>query len=311
MTRPARSLRHPPARQRGVALLLALLAMALAVLLAVSLLDRGDVARARSLQVQRSEQTAQLQIGLEAWAGVLLGRDPDGAQMDAADAPWLTPLPPIDVPGARISGRLVDQGGCFNLNALHVAGADDALALARFERLLARAGLRGEIAAQAADWLDADASPRAGGVESLRDPATGTVRPMPGAPFLDVQELRLLPAMDARSFERLQPLVCALPADHRINLNRADPLLWMSLDDAIDAAAAQRLSRGGQARYASLEAVAEELQRLGLPPLSLEGTTVGTGYVRLEALIEADGLPFVWHSLLRRTPDGAVVVWRR
>ena len=30
----------------------------------------------------------------------------------------------------------------------------------------------------------------------------------------------------------------------------------MSLDDAIDAAAAQRLSRGGQARYASLEAVA-------------------------------------------------------
>jgi general secretion pathway protein K len=301
-----------PQRQRGVALLLALMAVALALLLAASLLERGEQARGRAQTQWRAEQSWQLLIGLEAWAIDILKRDAEASGgIDHPGSAWRQPMPPIEVPGARIAGRLHDLGGCFNLNALHAGGQDDALAIARFERLLRALNLEPGIAAQAADWIDADNEPRRGGAEDAQLAQRMPARRAANRAFVDVTELRALPGVDAAVFERLAPFVCALPSDHRINLNTAAPELWMALHEGIGAGEGRRLAREGQARYASLEAVQQEFERMQLPMVDLRGTDLRTSYVLAEAEIEADGLPFRYRSLIRREVAGGRVLWRR
>ena len=76
---------------------------------------------------------------------------------------------------------------------------------------------------------------------------------------------------------------------------------------------ARRLSRDGQARYASVDAVGTELaHELGvpmeqLPPDLLRGVAVHTEWFVLEAEITLDGLPFLFSSLLHRGPPAAAV----
>lgn len=298
-------------RQRGVALIAAVLVVALAVILVAALLDRGEAAQARTRNSLRAEQGWQLMLGLEGWAASALRQDQEQQPgVDSRGDVWAQPLPPIELPGIRILGRLREQGGCFNLNSLHVADSDDTVAIDRFERLLRVLKLDPSVAAQAADWIDADATPRSAGAEDLalqqrRPPYRAANRA-----FAHVSELRLLPALDAEGFRVLQPHVCALPASVPMNLNTASEMLWMSLSDDISASAAQRLARDGRARYLSLEAIGQELERLGLPPLPPAGLGVHSEFFVLEAEIIADGVPFLYASVLQRRPEAIRVVAR-
>ena len=300
-----------PRRQRGVALLAAVLVVALAVVLVAAMLDRGEAARARSRNALRAEQGWQLMIGLEGWAASALRRDQlDGGGVDSRDDVWAQPLPPIDLPQGRIFGRLREMGGCFDVNSLVAGTQDNALALDRFTRLLRVLKLDIAIAAQAADWIDADASPRSGGAEDaalqMRRPPQRTAN----RKFGHVSELRLLPAIDAEVYAALLPHVCALPQATPMNLNTASEAVWMSLSDSIGAGDARRLARDGRARYADIGAVQQELERLGLPPVPLDGLGVQSDWFVAEADIEADGVSFRYSSLLQRGPDGVRVLAR-
>jgi general secretion pathway protein K len=299
-------------RDRGVALIAALLVVALAVVLIAALLDRGEAVRARSRNTLRAEQGWQLMRGLEGWAAAALRQDwEQSATVDSREDVWAQPLPPLELPEAKIEGRLIELGGCFNLNALRPAGQEDARVVARFERLLRVLKLEPTIAAQVRDWIDPDADPNSGGAEDLalqlrRPPYRAANRP-----FAHVSELRLLPAVSARAYAVLRPHVCALPADAPLNLNTASVELWMSLADDIGQTQAQRLARDGRARYRDLEAVQREFEALGLAPLPPDASLgVGSSWFVLEAQIRSDGIPFAYWSLLQREPDGIRVTAR-
>ena len=298
-------------RQRGAALIAAVLVVALATVLIAAMLDRSEAALARTRNLQRAEQGWELMRGVEAWAGEILKKDFNEApNIDSRLDIWNQEMPPIDLPGVRIFGRLSERNGCFNLNALHPQGEDDSAAIARFERLLRALKLDPVIAQQAADWIDADAVPRAQGVE---DAALLAQRPPLRAanqPFVHVSELRLLPAMTPEAYRILAPEVCALPAASVSNLNFASTALWMSLSDAITPSKAESLARDGRADYASLDAVAEELTQLGVPSVPLAGQGVGSDWFTLEVQIVADDIPFLYSSLLHRRPDGVYVMAR-
>lgn len=297
-------------RQRGVALIAAVLVVALATVLVAALLDRGEVARARARNALRAEQGWQLMQGLEGWAAAALRRDLEQGGTDSREDGWAGALPPIELPEARILGRLRELGGCFDVNSLVVGEQDNALALQRFERLLRVLKLDPAIAAQAADWVDADNQPRSGGAEDLayqnRRPAHRTANRRMG----HVSELRLLPAMSPKAYDALLPHVCALPQPAPLNLNTASEALWMSLSDAIRGNDARILARDGRANYASVQAVQDELQRLGIARIEEAGLGVTSEWFVAEADIEADGIPFRYASLLQRRPDGVRVVAR-
>ena len=121
-----------PRRQRGVALIAAVLVVALATVLIAAMLDRGEASLARTRNLLRAGQGWELMRGMEAWAGAVLKQDLELAPgMDSRDDIWAQELPPIDLPGVRIFGRLHERNGCFNLNSLHPDGNDDSVAIAR------------------------------------------------------------------------------------------------------------------------------------------------------------------------------------
>ncbi|MFC7301136.1 type II secretion system minor pseudopilin GspK [Cognatiluteimonas weifangensis] len=294
-------------RQRGVALVVALLVVALAMLLVAALLDAGELTRARLRNGWRAEQSRQLLGGLEAWAAAgLLADLRASGPVDGFGEAWARPMPPLELPGARIEGRLRDLGGCFNVNALAPGGSTDPRALRRFARLLRALQLPRALASQAADYIDADASVQDGGAE---DDAYAGARTA-NAALLDAGELRRLPAMTGDAWQALAPLLCALPTDQRLNLNTAPAVLWLTLDDAITPAMAQRLARGDGAMYPDLAAVRRALQREGAPVPDLSACAVGSRYFQAEATIVADGIAFGYRSQLQRLPDRVRVIAR-
>ncbi|MCI1710525.1 MAG: type II secretion system minor pseudopilin GspK [Chiayiivirga sp.] len=304
--------RVPPRRERGVALIAAVLVVALATVLVAAMLDRGEAARARTRNILRAEQGWQLMRGLEGWAALALRRDAEHNGVDANDDVWAQPLPPLDLPEARIQGRLRELGGCFNLNSMQQGGVENAAAVARFERLLRALKLDPRIAAQARDWIDADVTPTTNGAEDMSLMLRVPPYRAANRAYAHVSELRLLPAVDAEVYAVLAPQVCALPANTPMNLNTATVQGWMSLMEEIGPSQARQLARDGRARYTEAGMLNTEMQRLGLPPLVL-GNELGfsSRYFLLEAEIVSDGIPYLYTSLLQRSPDGARVLSRR
>lgn len=291
--------------RRGIALLVAILAVALASLMLAGILTGGEDARARLAHALRAEQAWHLALGLERWAELLMARErDDGRDHDSPLSPWFQPLPKLPVPGGEIAGRLFDASGCFNLNALVQGGQVDGLARARFERLLDLLGLPRAIAAQAIDWIDPDQVPEVGGAEDLYYLGMNPPRRAANQPFVLASELLLLPSVDETAYARLRPHVCALPDPAApINLNFATPELLMALDPAIDRAAAEALHREGRADYASLEDFLRALAERGISLLALPGTSVESRFLLAQAELRLDGIPFAWTALLER--DGA------
>lgn len=300
-----------PRRQQGVALIVALLALVLAVLLAAALIDRGEATAARWRTGWRAEQGWQLLRGMETWAaaGLLADQRATGA-VDSRDELWARDMPPVEIPGARLRGRLRDLGGCFNVNALAPLGLVDSQAQRRFERLLAGLQLPREIAAQAVDMVDSDTQPTPGGAED----AVMATRPPYGrtanGPVASASEMTRLPAMTPEAWQVLEPLLCALPADHRINLNTAPVELWLTVDDAVTPAMARRLVRADAGAFPDMAAVQAALQREGLAGVDLGAYAVESHYFLALADILADGLPLHYLSLLQRLPGEVRVIAR-
>src|SRR6202163_2146325 len=65
---------HPPKRQRGVALIIALILVALAAILATKLTFDGWIERRRTLGIMATEQAFHFGMGAEALAADVLGQ---------------------------------------------------------------------------------------------------------------------------------------------------------------------------------------------------------------------------------------------
>lgn len=297
---------------RGVALLVAVVAVAIAGVLVAALVSEGQDGRARLAHALRAEQAWHFALGLERWAEIAMARERDaGHRHDSPLSPWLQPLPAMPVPGGQVTGQLLDASGCFNLNALVVGGQVDGLARARFERLLDVLGLPRAIAAQAIDWIDADQVPEVGGAEDLVYLGLNPPRRAANQPFVLESELLLLPAVDEESYARLKPHVCALPDPAApINVNFASPELLMALDSAIDRATAEALYREGRADYKSLEAFLEALAERGVMLAGLPGVGVESRFFLARAEIRLGDVPFAWTALLEREGARLRAHWR-
>ncbi|HEU4662687.1 MAG TPA: type II secretion system minor pseudopilin GspK [Dokdonella sp.] len=300
---------NAPSRQRGVALLVALLVVAIAVILVAALLDRGELALARTRNTLRGEQAEAYAIGLEIYAAQGLIAALGSNEPDTHASPWAQPLPPQEVPGGVIRATMQDLGGCFNLNNLAPAalGGDPAWRPV-FDDLLAALALDPGIAAAVENWLD---PAKASVVEAARYLA----QPLPyrprGGPFAHVSELRLVRGVDAATYAKLAPHVCALPPGTRLNVNTATPALLQALLDRATPAAAQSLWQNGAARYGSVSEFASQLAPLGVSlrvPSSL--LDVRSSYFLARGDIVLDGVPFTCFSLIERGQGGVRVLAR-
>jgi len=298
-------------RQRGVALLVALLAVALGTVLLAMLLDASGVALARTRNVARAQQADAYATGLEDWAIDLLRRD--GASGDPRDTRgdlWARPLPPTPVPGGRISGTMRDLNGCFNLNSL--AATSNQMAQDRFRRLLRALKLDSARADAVVDWVDDGGVPELRGAEDAAylaaDPPYRTANRL----FADASELRLVRGFDAETWAIVAPHVCALPSSETsININTATLPVLMSIDDAITEQVAKRVTSEGAAQFGTVDDFLAALQKANVVIVALPGDIgVSSEWFVARADIELDGLPMAYAALIQRGVGGFRVVSR-
>jgi general secretion pathway protein K len=228
-----RAQRPAAARQRGVALIMAVLIVALATILAVNVTFRGMMDQRRSANLFALDQGFQVALGAEAWAADILRQDAQESQTDHLGEAWARSLAalPIDQGVGTVEGRLQDMQGRFNINNLVFAdGTTNAKAVKQLERILTMLDIEPTWAAAMADWVDADVQP--GFPDGAEDSAyTGQNPPHLAAnmPITRASELMVLPEFGAERFRRLQPYITALPVGTRLNVCTAPGIVLDSL----------------------------------------------------------------------------------
>lgn len=255
--------RTAPRRERGVAVLTAMLVVTVGTVLAVNLMWESTLDQRRTAGALAADQALMFALSAEAWAADILREDQvESPDSDHLSEQWAVELPPLPVDGGVVSGQLEDLQGRFNLNNLVTnAGEQDDLARAQFERLLELVEIDPAIAGAVVDWLDPDAEMRFpdGGEDVVYSGADPPYR-TPNAMITSTTELLAIAGFDRESYERLAPYVTALPAGTRLNVNTASDVVIASLSDEIDLATAAALvdERDG-AEFLDIEAAFADL----------------------------------------------------
>ena len=228
-------------RQRGAALLIALVVVALATVIAIGLIERGQSTLARTQALLTTERSYQYALGMDILAEELI-RQAMTEEVDPAllDGAW---TPVFDVPGGVIQGRLLDQNARFNVNALgNPDPAAAGRALRAFEHLLELLGLDPVIALELADWIEGAPIPRPGSAGDSWYAGRQPPYRMAGRPLAHSTELRWLRSVDEAAWERLADKVVALPEPElKLNVNTVGPEVLASLFDALEPEAARRV----------------------------------------------------------------------
>ena len=230
-----------PARQRGVALITALLVVAIATIAAVEMARRQqlDIRRLQNLLARDQAQTYA--IAAETWALDILKTDLDqNRNLDHPGEDWAQPIAPPPFDGVKLLLEIDDLQGRFNVNNLAKVPDTDPLKNAHYKRFVdLLQSLRDtvekpedfpdidpqQLANNLADWLDEDANPRypVGAEDDVYSRKDQPYRPA-NQPMTSATELRLVEGF-AEIYPYLEPYVTALPGETELNLNTAHPVL--------------------------------------------------------------------------------------
>ncbi|MFP6828191.1 MAG: type II secretion system minor pseudopilin GspK [Gammaproteobacteria bacterium] len=294
------------ARQRGVAILTAMLVVALGTMIAVNLMWKASLDLRRTTSALAADQGLMYLQGAEAWAGDILRQDQvDSIESDHLGEIWAVELPPMPVDGGVISGRVEDLQGRFNINNLVTPqGEEDEIARRQFERLLEMLELDPSLAGVAVDWLDPDSETKfpfgaEDDVYSGFDPpyrASNTVITSPS-------ELMAMSGFELESYRLLLPYVTALPSGTTLNVNTASDVLLASLSDDIDLSRGAALieERGG-ADFPDISASFEG----DVEPEVLQRIDGVSQYFLLTASVAIGTNQFTMYSVLQRDNSGIV-----
>jgi general secretion pathway protein K len=289
-------------RQRGVALIMAIVMVAIATVLAVRIGTRASLDLRRTAGLIALDQAWHVALGAEAWAIEVLRKDREDSETDHPGERWAQPIPPLPVDGGAVRGALEDMQGRFNLNNLLANdGTVNEPAVERFERLLENAGADRRWARIAADWLDTDTVP--GFPDGAEDGNYLSQNPpyrSANGPVTTISELMALPGMTLEEYLRIRPHVAALAIGSDINICTASaPVLAALVEGGTDFGDADSLLAnrrdGCFPTMADLQATLDTEEFQALRPTVSESSnwfravtavSIGTSELTLYSLIE-------------------------
>ena len=220
-------------RQRGVALITAIVVVAIATVLAVRIGTRAALDLRRTAGLVALDQGWHVALGAEAWAIEVLKDDYEDSQgIDHLGEAWAQPLPPLPVDGGEVRGALEDMQGRFNLNNLVNRDREvNQAEVDRFRRLLVMVGAQPRWASLMADWIDENSMTEPEGAEDGTYMAQNPPYRTANGLVATTTEMMALPGMTRDEFERIRPYVAALPAGTAINLCTAKAPLLAALSE--------------------------------------------------------------------------------
>lgn len=221
--------------ERGVALIIAMLAMSLLTILVLEFTTTMQVELRRTdswLAGRRAESLARAGVSL---AAALLELDYRMSGRDSLAEPWATLLPPLTTEAGTISFRIEDEQRRFNLNRL--ASGVRSSEGQTLRRLLTFLELPEDLAATLADWIDRNDSVTASppGAENLWYSELEAPYETRASALRSFAELALIRGFDAETLRRLRPFTAAVDTtSSKVNINTVSPDLLRILDPRLD-----------------------------------------------------------------------------
>ena len=308
--------RHAPRRQRGAALLTALIIVTLVVTLAAAMVWQ----QWRAVQVEAAErarmQSAWILNGALDWARLILREDARSGRPTALTEPWATPLAEArlstflavdknnadDAPDAFLSGVITDAQARYNLTSL-LDGSGKILVpeLEALERLCQTVGVSADVAARIATGLrDAQAAGAQSGSNSGVSSAPLRPRTLAQLSWLGI---------DPNTIALLEPYVTLLPVRTPVNVNTTSREVLAAVVKGLDLATAERMLQQRQREpFKTLGAV--EAQIPTLAPLNPLQIAVTSSYFEVRGKLRLEERVLEQRSLVERRGLDMLVVYR-
>lgn len=316
--------------QRGMALLVVLMILAIMVIMASTMTTRYRLMWQRSSNQQISQQQRWYLLGSESLMGRILNQDiSDSPDKTTRAQYWATEGKVFPIEDSTLTGEIVDAQACFNLNSLsqHDEIQPSVKALYRaqvFEQLLVSLKVEPSQAAQVTaaieDWLDSNSVPQSDGAEDNEYLAM-TPPYLPANRLMkDVSELRSVKGITARIYRQLQPYVCVIPETTlQVNVNTLKPsqarLLSALFLNTLDVTQARQILEDRPNE--GWDSIDEFLGADALAGTAEAGDSVNAAlcikstYFDARLQIQTEQFKTVMHSLFMRKSNNKVMVIRR
>ncbi|WP_288378527.1 type II secretion system minor pseudopilin GspK [uncultured Massilia sp.] len=335
-------------RQRGVAVVTALLLTTLAISIVASLFWQQQV-QVRTLENQRLQlQTKWILRGALDWASVVLRQELPYTSLDQV---WATPLAETRLDqyiereriegeafDASLSGNIIDATSRYNLTNLSDQGQPDPAQAAVFLRLLNVLRLDNRLAQRVTVFVaqgqrSAPQAPPGQGTPRVNEDENGqqgggggdTVPPggivVPPAtglpvPLVQVDDLLAVQGMTPAILAQLKPFLIVLPEKTALNVNTAPPELLAALIPGMSLSEAGSLvARRKTAAWRDEAAFLSQVR--GAEGLSSDVFDVKSSWFLVQSRIRLDRAALNAESLIQRKPfvssggGGTTVIWTR
>ena len=305
---------HPSLRQRGAALLAAMLTVTLVATLAAAALWQ----QWRSVEVETSErarvQAAWILVGALDWSRLILSEDGRSGGPDHLAEPWAVPLQEArlstflaagdgdgvqdnttDTRDAFLSGQIVDAQSRLNVMNLVDGDKVSATALVRFGRLFELLGLPRAQASVLANQM-------------LRANSTSADDSAPLMPYR-VDDLVWL-GLPAPMVAVLAPYITVLPISTPVNLNTASAEVLYASGAADDLAAAQTLVAARQNTHFKNAKDALKLVSDGSDNPNINDFAIASRYFEVRGRLRLEQTIVEERSLVQRDGNTVKTLWR-
>ncbi|SNS18357.1 type II secretion system protein K (GspK) [Noviherbaspirillum humi] len=319
-------------KQRGVAVVTALLLTTLAITIVASLFWQQQV-QVRSIENQRLQLQKQWILrGALDWTRLILREDARFSKVDYLGEPWAVKLAETrldqyvdnaqsqaDVPDAALSGGITDAQGRFNLNNLATDGKPNPGEVAVFGRLLTNLRLEPALAQATADLLASAQRARisAGAVAGQAGQAGGAATPGAGGqakpmPIWQADDLLAVTGFTPAMLDKVKDFVIVLPARAGltpVNVNTAPAEVLAARIESLSLAEANALVAARERTY--FRDAADFTQRLQGKSIGGASIDVKTSFFLVLGDVRLNRATLNMQALIERNGLNTKVIWIR
>ncbi|UGQ46131.1 type II secretion system minor pseudopilin GspK [Massilia endophytica] len=294
------------AKQRGVAVVTALLLTTLAITIVASLFWQQQV-QVRSMENQRLHlQTRWILRGALDWARLILRQSGyDDREVTRENGVWATPLAETRLDqyvererlenesyDATIAGQIYDAQSRYNLGSLARQGQVVPEQLEVFQRLLVQLQLDAGLAVTVANEVARSQQPQQG--TGGQQPAVATTMEL-----LRVEDLLAVAGFTQQAVEALRPFVIVLPDDAAVNVNTASPEVLAALVQGMSVSQAQALVQTRRRTpFLTRQLFDTQLSQLGLSTTAAR--VVESNFFLVQSWVKLDRAALETWALIRR-----------
>lgn len=288
-------------KQSGIALLMAILVVAAATAISVSMVHDETFLMRKASRLQLLERSQLYAFGLEDFARLILQVDRKNSTTDHLQEDWALAVPMTGVEAGYLTGYLEDEQARFNINSL-LDSKNPAAAKKRLVQLCDNVGVDTVFIPALLDWIDPDSDVRyPDGAED-----GNYVYRVANRLMVDSSELLLVKEVSHEMYQKLEPHVTALPTTAAtLNVNTMSETVFLSLHKSLDAAAFLQAREDN-----AFSDINDFVTRLSIP-VETDGLGVSSDYFRAVGQVGQADLEYGFQTLIHRQMDGSTKVVKR